>query len=661
MTQARERWSRLIDPALAVVIGLSYLALLLLTVSDLGYARDEGFYYQAAQRYAQWFELLLREPALAITREHVDPYWSVNHEHPALMKSLFALSLHYLHDKWHWFSEAGTALRFPGMAVSSLALSVIFLWGRATLGRAAGIVAALLFGLMPRVFYHSHLDCFDVPVASMWLVTTYAYWRSTVRGGVGWSLATGVLYGLLLDTKHNSWLLPIALTVHWALTWRGGVISELRRWRLPVPTALLAMLTLGPLVFYVGWPWIWYDTVPRLREYVAFHMGHEYYNMEFLGQTYWKPPMPLGYAWVMTLATVPGITLLLFAIGLSHAARDVTRRWKWSAVRAWALRLRDAVGRSSSVGAATGRGEPEAPEGSPLRPVRASDSDAGEHGSPGDEPGEHESSRKDGRAGEGEDESAPEGKDEGAPNSDRGNAPERAARDTRCGSDATRFRPHATEWLWLLCLLVCYAPWLSSNTPIFGGTKHWLTAYPFLCLFAGRGFALVARLLRARVSPRLPDRLQRWPISTALLFASVVTGPAVMTFDAHPFALSAYTPLVGGASGAATLGLNRTFWGYTTGSVQGYLNRHVPRGGKIYVHDTALQSFALMRRDGRIRSDLHGVLWISQSDYALYHHEPHMSRVEYQLWVDYGTTAPAHMGVFHGVPVVWVYARPESP
>ena len=37
-------------------------------------------------------------------------------------------------------------------------------------------------------------------------------------------------------------------------------------------------------------------------------------------------------------------------------------------------------------------------------------------------------------------------------------------------------------------LVVISLPW----TPIFGGTKHWFTAYPFLALFAGFGFALRA-------------------------------------------------------------------------------------------------------------------------------------------------------------------------
>jgi hypothetical protein len=37
-----------------------------------------------------------------------------------------------------------------------------------------------------------------------------------------------------------------------------------------------------------------------------------------------------------------------------------------------------------------------------------------------------------------------------------------------------------------------------------------------------------------------------------------------------------------------------------------------------------------------------------------------MARVEYQLWVDYGTVSPAHVGAYDGVPVVWVFARKQS-
>ena len=40
---------------------------------------------------------------------------------------------------------------------------------------------------------------------------------------------------------------------------------------------------------------------------------------------------------------------------------------------------------------------------------------------------------------------------------------------------------------------------------------------------------------------------------------------------------------------AATLGLNRTFWGYTTGSVTSYLNQ-APPGTPVFLHDTLQKS-----------------------------------------------------------------------
>lgn len=526
-----KRWLD-VDRAITVALFAGYLALLVVTAGSLGFMRDEGFYFEAARVYGDWLELLVRNPSQALTREVIDRHWAVNREHPSLIKLSFALSSRLLSG---WFSETSTSFRFPAMVLSSLAVAVTFDWGRRVLGRGAGFVAALAFAFMPRVFFHAHLACFDVPVCALWLVTSYAYARSLEAPGWGWAIGVGVAYGLLLDTKHNSWLFPFVLGAHFVLT-RGLRVLQDARHRAPlwrhVPKAWPCLL-LGPLLCFALWPWLWHDTFARVREYVAFHTGHDYYNMELLGRTYWKPPMPRAYAPLMTLATVPGTTLLLSAVGLAF----------------W------------------------------LRRERRSD-----------------------------------------------------------------------QALWALCILVSYAPWLSRDTPIFGGTKHWLTAYPFLCLFAGLGFVRVGAALRD-FAPRLSH-----PV---LLGACVLAPSVVMALHAHPFGLSAYTPLVGGAPGAATLGLNRTFWGYTTQSLAPFIDQQAPRRGTVYVHDTALSSFAMFKRDGRLRRDLRGSLDIAASDVALYHHEPHMSRVEHQIWLTYRTTAPGAIATFDGVPIAWAYARPR--
>ena len=88
-----------------------------------------------------------------------------------------------------------------------------------------------------------------------------------------------------------------------------------------------------------------------------------------------------------------------------------------------------------------------------------------------------------------------------------------------------------------------------------------------------------------------------------------------------------------------------------------FINQRATRRGTVYVHDTALQSFAMFQEDGRLRRDLRGSLDIAASDVALFHFEPHMSRVEQQIWVDYGRFAPDAIASFEGVPIAWAYAR----
>jgi hypothetical protein len=577
---------RILDAVIALGLFFGYVTTLLRSVQDLGYARDEGFYFQASSSYARWFELLLKDRKAALVPQAVDTFWNANPEHPGLIKGLFALSNLFLQKKLHLFAMEGTSYRFPAMVLAGLALVLVYLWGAEARGRAAGLFAALFLALMPRFFFQAHLACFDVPIVTMWTLTAYAYWKSLRAPSLLWPVLTGVAFGLALDTKHNSWFLPFVFVAH--IVGREVIHhleGRIRGVRDPAfapsrtrsLTALGAMALFGPMVLVLLWPHLWHDTVARFRWYVSFHLNHEYYNMEFLGKNYWSPPMPRGYAWVMTATTVPGITLLLFFVGLGARARA-----RLLSPLATALRSRSAV---------LARWAAELP--------------------------------------------------------------------------APRFDPGSTDLFWLLGLVVNYAAWTSTSTPIFGGTKHWMTAYPFLALFAGCGFAAVARALRRELLRH--RRRFTWaraagrsalPV-TALAGAAVIAAPAAETLHAHPWGLSAYTPLAGGAPGAATLGLNRSFWGYTTGSLVPELNRVVPKRGSVYIHDTAGPAWDMLAADGRLRRDIRGVWSVAGADYALYHHEKHMRGQEFQAWVAYGTVRPEIIGGLDGVPVILVYKAPR--
>src|SRR4051812_29116621 len=76
MTHAR-KFER-VDYLLCLALWLGYVALLLSTVQNLGYARDEGFYFQAARSYEGWFQLLHTDLKRAFEPATVDRYWSAN-------------------------------------------------------------------------------------------------------------------------------------------------------------------------------------------------------------------------------------------------------------------------------------------------------------------------------------------------------------------------------------------------------------------------------------------------------------------------------------------------------------------------------------------------------------------------------------------------------
>jgi hypothetical protein len=187
-----------------------------------------------------------------------------------------------------------------------------------------------------------------------------------------------------------------------------------------------------------------------------------------------------------------------------------------------------------------------------------------------------------------------------------------------------------------------------------------MTAYPFLALLAGVGFAKLLDRWRASW-PSLQDRSSgRLPGALVLGLAALVLGPALITTArSHPFGLSAYVPIVGGAPGAASLGLNRTFWGYTTGSAAPWLDAHAPPDATVYPHDTLGASWDQLLADGRLREDLVRVGSVAEADVALYHQEQHMQGQEAQAWVAFGTVRPALVLGPDGVPVVYVYARPR--
>lgn len=568
MTGRAPTWK---DHALGLGLCALYVAVLLATAGDLGMARDEGFYVSAGQSYADWFRILFADPSRALTTPVIDQYWRVNHEHPALIKSLFAWSL-LAQERFHLFATDSLAFRFPGMLSAGLLLWLIHIFGTRVAGRRVGLFAACAYALLPRPFYHSHLNCFDVPITLMLTWVTYLYWRSL--SDRRFLVPLGLAYGLALATKHNAWVTPGVFAIHFL--WLS-VFERHRRARLGmrsislVPWWLLSMALLGPPLLIGTWPWMWHDTWARLGGYASFHLKHDYYNMAFFGVNYFRPPFPISFAWVMTAFTVPLTTLLLAVAGLWHVASRML--------------------------------EPSLP-GALVSEVRASNNESTQ-----------------------------------------------------------------VSVLWLGSLLSPLTLISFPSTPIFGGTKHWFPAYPFLTLFAGVGFVVICDALSTYVPvavERLSERLLRhvtvaraqW--LSCLLSGLLLLSPALVeTAHSHPFGLSHYTYVAGGVPGAADWGMNRQFWGFTTGGLTEYLKQKLPRGGTVYICDTAYEAFAMLWRDGKLPRNIRPIADIAYADIALVHHEHHFAEVDFQIWTAFGSVQPDHILAYDGVPIVTAYENPK--
>lgn len=558
-----------------LLVLVASFAVLLVASRTQGNVRDEGYYFDAAEQYSAWYVGLLPNVftghlGKSFSRSAVDHAFSYNHEHPALMKSLFGLSWHFLH-KCDCPKQPGlhpmayrqrhaslnlldeeTAFRVPTMLLTALMIAFTFAWAArfsAAAGLGAGLAAAGMTLFASRLFFDAELACFDAPIAALWFLTVYAYWRSRSqdRAGRRWAIGAGVIFGLALATKHNAFFIPPVLILHALVVDARELLASLRERRWPraeaFPRALLWMASLGLVVYLACWPWMWFATVARFREYVAFHVNHVYYNFEYLGRNYNKPAFPRSFVFVMTLLTVPTTTLLLAFAGAA----------------AWLRRARN--------------GGVDQPPGTGL-----------------------------------------------------------------------------------LIGLNALAPMLVltlSGAPIFGATKHFHAAIPFIALLAAFALAL---LLRGLGSPRV--------LAFGLPLLAVLPS-AVDTWRSHPYGLSHYVAFAGGPDGGATLGMNRQFWGYATRGLLPYINAHAAKNAPVYWHDTNQAQINLYVRTGRARTDLRNTgleePGVQASNLGLVIHERHFSKYEYWFWDFYGTTQPAAVLTHEDVPVVTLYERQSKP
>ncbi len=527
-----------------------------------------------------------------------------------------------LEERAGYVLSESAAMRAPGALFAALLVWLVWLTARGFFGgngrapwlrRPFALVAAVGFLLIPRAFYHSHLACFDLTIVTLLYATTLAYHRSLRDRR--WLLPTALLWGLSLLAKHNAFVLPGALMAHWAydayvegrlsLSGPDGAPVRLdRRTALWLAGGALAAVVLGALVSKALALAV---LLAALAQVARLHL----------------PPLPAAWFWMLPVGLVVlvvGWPLLwvdtthnllrwiefhlhhehymqqYFGAVLAYPPFPFAMPWVLTATT-WPLTL--LIPALAGFGGATWR---------EARWLLA---------------------RLRGRS--------------------LASPPARTALEplahTAAGRSLRRLLLMSAVWPIVLIAM--------PSTPVFGGTKHWFLAYPFLLLLAG--LALQRAWLTLARAPR--------PLHVALAWglALLIAAPAAQaTRDVHPNGTLYYNELVGGVPGAAAAGLQRQFWGGATRDGLAFVNRRAARGARVWFHNSAWGAYRMYQREGWFRRDLayHGTP--KGSSLGFYHHQKDHDDYELDCMQDYGVAAPERQVQVEGVPVLSVYVRPSA-
>lgn len=290
---------------------------LVATCSDIGWTWDEVYYFLSSELQIEWSRTLLSalragNLSQVLSRETLDAYWlwDITHNpHPPLYKILSSVSLVLFKNILDDF----TAYRLSTMLLAGLLTVFLF----CTVEKRYGLVPALYGALsllgMPLFFGHAHFAATEIPLATFWFCSYWAFWRGLDK--ISGSVLLGIFLGCALATKFTAVLIPCAFIL-WSILYR-----EKRALR-----NLLAM-ALSPCIAVALNPGWWYQPVHKIWDFILMSTSRQDtipISTFFLGKTYVFSP-PWYYAPVMTGVTIPLTILLTILLGTMLLAKQKFR------------------------------------------------------------------------------------------------------------------------------------------------------------------------------------------------------------------------------------------------------------------------------------------------------------------------------------------------
>jgi hypothetical protein len=257
--------------------------------------------------------------------------FSLNREHPMLMKSMIAVSL-AAGDRWnrglgrfHQVSDE-TAVRLPNAIFGALTAVVIFLIAQEFFGFQVGLLSALLWSIGTIAITVNREAKEDTLLVFFTWLAYYLYLRAKelsaidVRRGGKWYAASGVSFGLMLASKYFPHYLGLnALYYYVSPNRKKYPLLHWRGYALLLGMCALAFLVANPTVL-----------LPSTLRYMLHYAGegtltHHGYLM--MGSFYYNDPahvrggMPIFLYALLFVIKTPLPVLGGFAFGLVEVFR----------------------------------------------------------------------------------------------------------------------------------------------------------------------------------------------------------------------------------------------------------------------------------------------------------------------------------------------------
>jgi len=201
------------------VLGGAVFLLVVATTYHYGVGFDEPWYFYASdlkiQWYSEFFSGMFNGDLLSVlSDERIKAawHWDPSHvPHPPFSRILSGVTRVLFSP----FIDRIVAYRLSTALLFSLLVSTMYVWMASLFGRGTGLFSALTLILLPNLFGFAHIAVTDMPLAALWFVSVYCFWKGLKDWR--WSVTLGVVWGLALSTR--TWWTRARRTI---VPWRVG-------------------------------------------------------------------------------------------------------------------------------------------------------------------------------------------------------------------------------------------------------------------------------------------------------------------------------------------------------------------------------------------------------------------------------------------------------